>query len=144
MVRHRLLDDNAGDLRHHIVETLDMLDVQRCVDVDAGREKFLDVLEPPHMARSGHIRMGQLVDQHQLRPASDDSVDIHLCQFPAAILQCFRRDLRQAGHQLLGLLAAVGFHPADDDVAAVAQAFMGGLQHGVCFAHAGRRAQKNG
>ena len=35
-VRHRLAHAHVGDLRHHVVQALDVLDVDGGVDVDAG------------------------------------------------------------------------------------------------------------
>ena len=43
---------HAGDLRHHVVEAVDVLDVERGVDVDAGVEQLLDVLPALGVARA--------------------------------------------------------------------------------------------
>jgi len=51
--------------------------------------------------------------------------------------------LRQAAEQGFGLEAAMGFDHAGDDFHALAQLAMGGLQHGVGLAHAGRGTEKD-
>jgi len=43
-IRHRLAHDHAGDLCHHVVQALDMLDVDGGVDIDAGVEQLFDIL----------------------------------------------------------------------------------------------------
>ena len=37
------------------------------------------------MAAAGGIGMGELVDQHQLRPPRQDGVEIHLREHPALV-----------------------------------------------------------
>ena len=51
-VGHRLADDDAGDLRDHVVEALEVLHVERREDVDARVEQLLDVLPALEVARA--------------------------------------------------------------------------------------------
>ena len=55
-VRHGLAHDHAGDLGHHVVQALDVLDVDGRIDVDAGVEQLLDVLPALGVARAGRVR----------------------------------------------------------------------------------------
>ena len=70
-VRHRLALLDAGDLRDQIVQALEMLDVERGPDVDAGVEQLLDVLPTLRMARRGiaadEVGVGELVDEQDGR-----------------------------------------------------------------------------
>ena len=42
-IGHRLAHADAGDLRDDVVQALDMLDIERRIDIDAGGEQFLHV-----------------------------------------------------------------------------------------------------
>ena len=71
-VGHRLAHADAGDLGDHVVQALDVLDVDRRVDVDAGGEQLLDVEIALGMPAARRVGVGELVDQHELRPALQD------------------------------------------------------------------------
>ena len=72
-VRHGLAHAHVRDLGDDVVEALDVLDVDRGVDVDAAVEQLLDVEIALGMAAAGRIGMGELVDQHDLRAPRDDA-----------------------------------------------------------------------
>ncbi len=42
-VRHGLPHADTGDLRHHVVQTFDVLDVERRIDVDPLAQQLFDV-----------------------------------------------------------------------------------------------------
>ena len=115
-----------------------MLDVDRGVDVDAAAQQFLDVEIALGMAAAGRVGVRELVDQHDLRPAGEDGVEVHLLERLALVLDAPARNDLEAFEQRLGLLAAVGLDDADDDVVAVLLARAGLLQHLVGLADAGR------
>ena len=77
-VGHRLALRHAGDLLDDVVDRLEVLDVDRGDDVDAGGEQLLDVLPALRVARAGHVGVGELVDQRDLGPAGEHGVDVHL------------------------------------------------------------------
>ena len=79
-VGHGLPHDDAGDLGHHVVQALEMLDVDRGVDVDAGGQQLLHILPALLVARAGGVGVGQFVHQGDLRLAGQDRVEIHLRQ----------------------------------------------------------------
>ncbi len=94
LVGHRLLLPYAGDRLDDVVERLEVLDVDRRDDVDAGLEDLLDVLPallvsppdacpaPPPVAGggAGHVGVGELVDEHDVGTAGQDGVDVELGQ----------------------------------------------------------------
>ena len=85
-VRHGLAHADMGDLRDDVVEALDMLDVERRVDVDAGSEQLLDVEIALGMAAAGDVGVRELVDQNEFRPAREDGVEIHLLEHVVLIV----------------------------------------------------------
>ena len=79
-VGHGLAHGDAGDLRDDIVEALEVLDVERGVDVDAAVEELLDVLPAFGMTGAGRVGVGQFVDKDQSRPACQRGVEVELAQ----------------------------------------------------------------
>ncbi len=142
-VGHRLLHRHARDLRDHVVEALQMLDIHRRVDVDAAIQQFQDILVAPAMARAGRVSVRQFVYQGDLRPAAEHRVGVHLAQSGAAIGDCLPGDDLQAGEQSVGLRPAVCLHVGDDHVHPVHAELLGGGQHRVGLAHARRIAEHN-
>src|SRR3974390_1682437 len=136
-VGHRFPDADARNLRYPVVEALDVLDIDRCIDVDATVQNFFDIEVTLGMPATRSIRMRKLVHQRDLRPARDDRVQIHLVEQTTFVVDPFARDGLQAYEKRLGLLAAVRLDHADDDIVAVSLPRAGGLQHGVSLAHAG-------
>ena len=59
---------HADQLLHGVVQTLQMLHIQRGNDVDACGENVLHVLISLGIAAAGNISVRQLVDNHDLGP----------------------------------------------------------------------------
>ena len=85
-VRHGLAHADAGDLRDDVVQALDVLDVERGVDVDAGGQQLLDIEIALGMAAARRVGVGELVDQDELRPAREDGVEVHLLERAALVV----------------------------------------------------------
>ena len=117
-VGHRLLLGDPGDLLHHVVERLEVLEIDRRDDVDAGVEELLDVLPAFGVPRTGGVRVGELVDQHQLRLALEQPVEVHLLDGLAAVLDRPSGEDLQVADLSVGVGTAVVLHPADDHVGA--------------------------
>src|ERR1700732_852390 len=111
-----------------------MLDVERGVDVDAGAEQLLDVEKTLGMASSGRVGMSELIDQHELRPAPQDGIEIHLLQGAAPVIDLAAGYHLEPGEQRFGLAPAVTFDQADDDIDAFAILRLRRLQHLVSLA----------
>jgi len=142
-VGHGLAHADAGDLRHHVVEALDVLDVERGVDVDAGGEQLLDVEIALGMAPARRVGVRELVDQHELRPAQQDAVEIHLLEHAALVVDPTARNHLDPEGERLGLAPPVGLDHADDHVDALAELGLRRLQHLIGLAHPRCRAQEN-
>src|SRR5262245_43868393 len=126
------------DLRDHVVEALDVLDVDGGVNVDSVSEQLFDVEVTLGMAAAGHVGMRELVDQHDLWVASDDGVEIHLLERLSPVFEPPAGNDLEPFEQSLRFHAPVGFDNADDDIVTVALAGAGLLQHFVGLADAGR------
>ncbi len=85
-VGHRLADDDARDLRDHVVEALDVLHVERRVDVDPRVEELLHVLPPFRVAAALGVRVGELVDEEDLRVPLERRVEVELLDGDAPVL----------------------------------------------------------
>ena len=120
-----------------------MLNVDGGIDVDAAIKQLLDVHAALRMPTAGRIGVGEFVDQHDLRFARDDGVDVHLLEPLAAVLDAPARNNLQSVQQRFGFLAAVRLHDPDDNVVAVLAPRARRLQHGVGLADAGGGADED-
>ena len=138
---------DPGDLADDVVQTLEVLDVHRRVDVDAGVEQLLDVLPALGMARRRlaprGVRVRKLVDEENLGPPAQRSVEIEFLLDDAAIADWQARQPLETFHQPLGLDPPVRLNVPDDDVGASRSRGACCLEHRVGLADAGCGAEKN-
>ncbi len=142
-IRHGLAHPHMGDLGDHVVEALDVLDIDRGVDVDAVGQQFLDVEIALRMAAARRIGVGEFVDQRDLRMARDQRVEIHLLEHLVLVFEPLARQNFEALQQRLGLRPAVGLDHADHDIDAGLQLGMRALQHLIGLADAGGGADED-
>ena len=142
-VRHGLAHPHMGDLRDHVVEAFDVLDVDGRIDVDAVRQQFLDVEIALGMAAAGRVGMGEFIDQRDLRPPRDQRVEVHLLERLLLVGEPPARQHFEPLQQRFGLRPAMGLDHADDDIGAGLLPGMGALQHLVGLADAGSGADEN-
>ena len=142
-VRDRLARGHLGHARDDVVQALEMLDVQRRVDVDPGGEQLLDVLPALGVTGAGGVGVGQLVDEDEGRAAGEGRVEVELAERGAAVLDRARRQPLEPGEERLRLGPAVRLDPADDHVDARGLLSARGLQHGVGLADAGGRSEED-
>jgi hypothetical protein len=62
-IRHRLAHAHMRDLRDHVIEALDVLDIDRRVDVDAVTHQFFDVEIALRVAAAFDVGVCELIDQ---------------------------------------------------------------------------------
>ncbi len=137
VVGHRFAHPHAGHAAHYVVQAFQMLYVDGCQHVDAGIQQLFHILPAFGVARTVSVAVRQFIHQHQRRVARQRGVEIEFMHQPAAMLDAFLRQQRQAVEQGGGLAAAVGFHHADQHVQPLSAQTLGFLQHGVGFADAG-------
>src|SRR5262249_1894321 len=75
-----LADADAGDLRHDIVEAIDVLNVERCVDIGSVAQQLLDVEATFGMPASRHISESKLIDQSKLGAPLQQRIQVHLAE----------------------------------------------------------------
>src|SRR5271165_6011693 len=131
------------DLGDHVIEALDMLDVDGGVDVDAVVQELLDIEIAFGMTAAGRVGMGQLVDKNNLRTPCNDGVEVHFLEPLPLIFETPERNDLDALEQSLGLLAPVGFNDAGCDIVAVRFSGTGLLQHLIGLADAGSGTDEN-
>jgi hypothetical protein len=142
-VRYGLAHMDAGDLRDHVIEAFDVLDVHRGIDVDSGRQEFLDVEITLGVAASLRVGVGQLIHQDQGGMTLQNGVEIHLSHDVAFVKRAFLGNDFEALAEDIGFHSAVGFHHTDHYVGPF-QATPAALgEHLIGLAHARRRAQED-
>src|SRR5262245_2352027 len=130
-------------LRDDIVETFDMLDVHRGVDVDPGIQQLLNVLVAFGVTAAGDVGVSKLVDQQQLWPALEGGIEIELAQDAVDVDDRLAWQNLQALQQSLRLLSPVRLGHADDNVYSLLHLGARRLQHLVGLADTGRGANED-
>ncbi|CAM5241357.1 hypothetical protein SAURM35S_04792 [Streptomyces aurantiogriseus] len=136
-----LLLPYAGDRLHDVAEGLQVLDVHRGDDVDAGGEEFLDVLPALGVARARDVRVGQFVDQGDLGAAGQDGVEVHLGEGAAPVVEVSAGYLFEAVQHHLGARPVVVLHEGHHTVRAALDAPVRLGQHRVGLADARCRTE---
>ena len=136
-VRHGLADADAGNLRDDVVQAVDVLDVDGRVDVDAVVQQLFDVEIALGMAAPRRIGVGELVDEHDLRPSGDDRIEVHLLELTPFVLDDAARDDFQPLEQRFRFFAPVRLDDPDDDIVAVLLSGPRRLQHLIGLADPG-------
>ena len=77
-VGHRLTHPDMRDLRNHVIEAFDVLNINGRVNVDAVAHQLFDIEEALGVPAPFSICVSEFVDQHDLRMSRNDGVDIHL------------------------------------------------------------------
>ena len=115
-VRHRLAHPDARDLRHHVVQTFDVLDVERRIDVDPLAQQLLDIEVAFRVPAASDIGVSEFVDESELRIAGDKAVQVHLLEMAVLISGGAAWNDFKVFQQRFSLFAAVSLDHADDDI----------------------------
>jgi hypothetical protein len=135
-VTPRLAHLNAGHALHRGRHALQMLDVHRRQHINAGIQQLKYIFVALAMFAALDIRMGQLVDQRNLRLARQDRVYIHLFKLRAFVFDRFPGHDLELLHKLRHGLSPVRFNHSYHHILATALAANRLRQHGVRLAHA--------
>ena len=76
MIGNTLRDGDASDGGNYIVETLQVLHIDGCINTDPCAQQFLHILIPLEMAAALRICVGKLIHKNQLRMAAEGGVQI--------------------------------------------------------------------
>ncbi len=142
-VGHRFTHTDAGDACDRFVQCLDVLDIERGIDVDTGCEDLFHVLPALLMTTPVDIGMRELIDQRELRVARQERIEVQLRQDAAAIDHGLSRQLRQPRQLRLRFGAPVCLDQRGNDIDAVGMLAVGILKHRPGLADAGRGADEN-
>ena len=142
-VREGLANADARQLGHRVVQALEVLDVHGRDDVGPGFQDLVDVLVALRVSHARRVRVGQLVDEGQLRPAGDDGVEIHLGEHEVAVVAPQPGNLLDAVRERCRLWPVVRLEVADHDVTAVVLRLAALLEHAVRLAHPRGHAQQD-
>ena len=137
-VRHGFPLNDSGNLRHDVVEGLQVLDVQRGDHVDAGVEQLVDILPAFLVARSGDVGVRELVDEGDLGTAGQHGVDVHLGETGPAVVEGAPGHDLETGKGFSGLTAAMHLDQADDQVGTPVAAAVRLVEHRERLADPGR------
>ena len=137
-VGHRLALCDAGDALDDVVQALEVLDVHRRDDIDARFEQLLDVLPALRVSTARGIGVRELVDERHRGMASEHSVEVHLVESRAAVLDLPPRDDLEVAELLDRLRAGVGLDETDHDVGAPLGPAAALVEHVEGLAHARR------
>jgi hypothetical protein len=92
-VWHAFANGHPGHVLHLVGDALQVLDVDGGDDADSGAEDIHDIL-PAFLvlARSRHVRMGELVHEGDLGASAQHGAEVHLLQAAAPVLHHVARD----------------------------------------------------
>nr|BFE73563.1 hypothetical protein GCM10020092_068640 [Actinoplanes digitatis] len=135
-VGHGLALLDAGDLRDHVVERLQVLHVDRRQNGGTGVEQFLHVLPALGVAAARHVGVGQFVHHGHRGGPVQERVQVHLGEIGPTVGHPTAGDHLQVADHRGGVRAAVRLDQPDDDVGAALGAAVRLLQHGVRLADA--------
>ena len=85
-VGHRLAHGDAGDLGHDVIEALDVLHVERGVDVDAGIEQFEHVLPALAVAVARGVGVREFIHEDQRRLPGQRTIEVELLQLASLVV----------------------------------------------------------
>ena len=132
---------DAGDLLNDVVEGLEVLDVDRCDDVDARFEDRVDILPTLLVAAARHVGVRHLVDQSDFGPPRDHGVEVHLVELGTPVGHLLARHALETLGHLDRQGSVVRFDVPDDDIGAPGLAPLTLLEHPVRLADPGRGAE---
>ena len=115
-VGDRFADLNSGIPGDQIVQALQMLNVERADHVDAGIQQLEDVLIALTMPAARHIGVCELVDDRDLRLASEHRVEVHLLDRDRPIIDTEPRHVLQAFDERRRFGASVRLDESEDYV----------------------------
>ncbi len=91
-IRDAFLYADAGVLLDDVIERLEVLDIDRADDIDAGGEQVLDILVAFPVLDAGGVGVGEFVHEGDGGLAGEDGVEVHLGELDAVVLADARRD----------------------------------------------------
>ena len=142
-VGHRFANADAREGCDDVIQALDVLDVDRRIDIDPRIQQFFDVLIALGMATARCVAVRQFIDQNEPRPPLEDRVDIHLAKAVPLMVDTTARDDLMPVDERFGLAPPMRLDHANDDVDSRLAPLAAVGEHLPRLADAGRRAEKH-
>ena len=141
-IRHPLAHADAADAFDGVGQGLNVLDVDRGDDSDAGFEDLEDVLPSLLVtSRSRHVGVRQLVDEHEGGTSGQHRVHVHLLPRGVPVLDVLARHHRKVPDLLRGEGTLMGLDEPDDDVGPTLEPPPTLVEHGARLPDARSRAE---
>lgn len=137
-VRHGLVDTYPRNASDDIVQTFQMLNVQRRINIDAGSQQLFDIHVSFGVSASFSVCVCKLIDEHKLGLALKNCIQVHLGEHASFVRDALLGDLFETLGEKIGFDTAVCLHDANDDVDAVELAPSRLGEHLISLADAGR------
>jgi two-component system sensor histidine kinase KdpD len=141
-VRHGLADLYASDPLHGRRDRLDVLHVDRREHIDFRLQQLLNVLPALGVPAAFDVGVRKLINQHNLRLARQDRIDVHLIEGNTAIFEPSPRQYFHLLDKLCRARSPMRLHHANDDVFAAFPTPNRLAQHAEGLAHSGRVPKK--
>ena len=142
-VGERLANAHAGELEDGVVEALEMLHVDRRDHVDPGCGHVVDVLVALLVAHARRVRVRELVDERERRPAGDHGVHVHLLELERAVCTPQPRHDLEAFGERRGLRPVVRLEIPDHDIASLRVRVPPFLEHSIRLADPGGHPEQD-
>ena len=120
-----------------------MLDVERCIDIDAGGDQLVDVHVALGMTATWCVGVSQFIDQRELRATGQQCIEIQLRQCAPTVIDRTARDDFHTVEQSLGFASPVRLNHTNDDIDAFLIARAGGGEHLEGLADTRRGAEED-
>ena len=141
-IRHRFPNVHPDHALDDVVQTFQVLHVQRTVDVDPCRQEFFHILPTLGVARPRGIAVREFVHNDQGRALCEHGVDVELFVREIRGFDDLSRQNREPRQFHLGIGPMVGIDPPHQHVESLRPFFLRFLQHRVGLADARRRSEK--
>src|SRR5262249_34677632 len=118
-IGHRLAYADMSDLSDDVVKTLNVLNVECGVDIDAVVEQLLDIKIALGVPAAGGVGVRKLICHDKRGTPRQNRVEVHFVERTILIIDTPARNGIEPFRQRLGLFATVSLDDTDDDVPAL-------------------------
>src|SRR5579875_122313 len=115
-IGNRFANGDPRDVANNGSDAFDVLDVQRCDDVDFFAEEFLHVIIAFAVFAPWDVCVGKFIDQHDLRFASNSGIHVHFLEDSSFVFDFTTRDLFELCGEFLNGFSPVALDNTNDHI----------------------------